>query len=656
MLNNFSTGKKLMSFSVLFILNIIIAGLLYNYYNSKVNHAVKEEVATGVFVQDILKGRIAVYQFLRSPNENTADEVREKFSTLNKNVKAFKNTLQIKEDIKLADKIIDLSSKYITLFDLFANERISEFANGVKDESKSVYESIKTMANVGSVLESELVKINENAKIFKDNAQSSLNTALIILVVLSLIIFISFSSLIASSIVRKLEDFKEGLLSFFAFINRETHEVKALNAIGKDEFAQMAKVINENISKINEGLKKDNKAVSDALDVVEEIKKGHLDVQLTTEASNPQLVQLRDALNMMLLNFKSNMDSVSILLKEFSNYKFVNKVPTKDVEGYMLEFINNVNFLTDEISGLLKNSLTIGVTLDKASDNLISNVDILNRSSNEAAASLEETAAALEEITSTIINSSENIAKMSSNADYLIQSAKTGQTLATKTTVAMDEINTQVNSIEEAITVIDQIAFQTNILSLNAAVEAATAGEAGKGFAVVAQEVRNLAGRSAEAAKEIKELVENATQKANEGKNISGEMIQGYDKLLENIESSNKMIQEIANASKEQETGITQINDAVTHLDQQTQQNASIATQTHEIAEQTDRIAKEIVSDANSKEFLGKESVKVREVKKEEKSYKPSTPKQEFKEVKKEKQESKVFTAKQDSDDEWESF
>jgi methyl-accepting chemotaxis protein len=99
------------------------------------------------------------------------------------------------------------------------------------------------------------------------------------------------------------------------------------------------------------------------------------------------------------------------------------------------------------------------------------------------------------------------------------------KTLANKTTQAMEEINVQVNSINDAISIIDQIAFQTNILSLNAAVEAATAGEAGKGFAVVAAEVRNLANRSAEAAKEIKTIVENATIKANNGKNIANTMI-----------------------------------------------------------------------------------------------------------------------------------
>ena len=115
---------------------------------------------------------------------------------------------------------------------------------------------------------------------------------------------------------------------------------------------------------------------------------------------------------------------------------------------------------------------------------------------------------------------------MASLSNEVTASAKQGETLANQTNIAMDDINTQVTAINDAITVIDQIAFQTNILSLNAAVEAATAGEAGRGFAVVAQEVRNLASRSADAAKEIKLIVENATNKANQGKNIASNMIE----------------------------------------------------------------------------------------------------------------------------------
>ena len=122
----------------------------------------------------------------------------------------------------------------------------------------------------------------------------------------------------------------------------------------------------------------------------------------------------------------------------------------------------------------------------------------------------------------------------------------------------MDEINNQVHLINDSILVIDQIAFQTNILSLNAAVEAATAGEAGKGFAVVAAEVRNLASRSAEAAKEIKAIVENATSKANQGKDIANNMIDGYKQLNQNISQTINLISDIEMSSKEQLSGIEQ--------------------------------------------------------------------------------------------------
>jgi len=170
----------------------------------------------------------------------------------------------------------------------------------------------------------------------------------------------------------------------------------------------------------------------------------------------------------------------------------------------------------------------------------------------------------------------------------------------------MDIINEQTNAIADAITVIDQIAFQTNILSLNAAVEAATAGEAGKGFAVVAQEVRNLASRSAEAAKEIKALVENATIKANDGKSISNEMIKGYDKLNDNIQHTLKLISDVSVSSKEQFSAMEQINDTVNKLDQVTQENASSTSESNKVASEVKGIAEKVVLHANEKEFEGK--------------------------------------------------
>jgi methyl-accepting chemotaxis protein len=234
---------------------------------------------------------------------------------------------------------------------------------------------------------------------------------------------------------------------------------------------------------------------------------------------------------------------------------------------------------------------------------MTNSVNNLADKANQQAASLEETAAAIEEITSITRNNATNTVKMSELGLKVQDAVTKGMELARQTSNAMDSINDQVTAITDSIQVIDQIAFQTNILSLNAAVEAATAGEAGKGFAVVAQEVRNLASRSAEAANEIKILVDSASVKANEGKKVSDDMINGYEILHENATQTINTIEDVSKASKKQMTGIEQINDAVTMLDRVTQENAQEASVVAQIASEVSNLANELVSEASSKKF-----------------------------------------------------
>ncbi len=425
--------------------------------------------------------------------------------------------------------------------------------------------------------------------------------------------FISISIFITLKVsLNSLNKIKDGLISFFDYLNRESNSIEKINVNTQDEFGQMALVINENIQKTQASIEEDRKLIDETIEVLSEFEQGDLCQRLNMTVNNPALMELKSVLNKMADNLETNIDNVLDILEEYSKYHYLNKIDKKGLKEHLLKLANGVNTLGDSITDMLLENKSNGLTLDDSSDILLINVDKLNESSNEAATSLEETAAALEQITSNIRHNTENIAQMANFSNEVTNSAIKGESLANETTTAMDEIDHQVSAINEAITVIDQIAFQTNILSLNAAVEAATAGEAGKGFAVVAQEVRNLATRSAEAAKEIKDLVESATLKANDGKNIAKDMINGYKQLNENISHTTSLISDIENASKEQLSGIEQINDAVTSLDRQTQQNALVATQTHDVAVQTDQIAKLVVSNANEKEFKGKNEVKAK--------------------------------------------
>ncbi|PRM87460.1 methyl-accepting chemotaxis protein [Aliarcobacter cryaerophilus] len=401
---------------------------------------------------------------------------------------------------------------------------------------------------------------------------------------------------------------------FFAYLNRDKDSIEFVHVNTKDEFGRMSKVLSDNIEKTRLGIEEDRRLISETISVLGEFEHGDLCQRINIEVSNPALLQLKNVLNQMANNLENNIENVLDILEQYSKYNYLSKIPTKDLKEHLLKLANGVNTLGESITTMLIENKKNGLTLGESSNVLLENVNKLNSSSNSAAASLEETAAAIEEITSTVRSNSENITKMSLLSNDVTKSVVVGEKYANQTTVAMDEINTQVNLVNEAISVIDNIAFQTNILSLNAAVEAATAGEAGKGFAVVAQEVRNLASRSAEAAREIKDIVELATKKANEGKEIANSMIEGYKELNSNVSHTMNLITDIQNSSKEQLLGIEQINDVVNNLDRQTQQNAQIASQTNEIAKLTDSIAKVIVDDTNSKEFYGKGSVKSRDI------------------------------------------
>jgi len=239
------------------------------------------------------------------------------------------------------------------------------------------------------------------------------------------------------------------------------------------------------------------------------------------------------------------------------------------IGGSINEVIDVLNSMVDEIRKASTN------VFDSAREIAAGNNELSHRTESQAG-SLEETASAMEELTSTVQQNAENATEASKLSSSVMVKATNGGEVVKSAITAMSDINKSSKKIADIISVIDEIAFQTNLLALNAAVEAARAGEQGRGFAVVAAEVRNLAQRSAGAAKEIKGLINDSVEAVGQGTKLVDETGQTFSELVSSIEEVSKMIGDIDSAGKEQSAGIGEVSAAVSQMDEMTQQNAAL--------------------------------------------------------------------------------
>jgi len=260
-------------------------------------------------------------------------------------------------------------------------------------------------------------------------------------------------------------------------------------------------------------------------------------------------------------------------------------ITSKDELGVMSGVLNEtIAQLREAMLQVQESALAIS----SASGEISTGNQDLSRRTEEQAASLEETASSMEQITSNVNQTAENARSANTESAKARQVAQDGGTAVTQVIAAMEAINQSSAKINEIIGVVDEIAFQTNLLALNAAVEAARAGEQGRGFAVVAAEVRNLAKRSADAAKEIKGLIRESVAKSTDGNKIAAHAGETIQEVVVNVQRVTSLVGEIAGATQEQSTGLNEINKAVVSMDEVTQQNAALVEEAAAAAESLD--------------------------------------------------------------------
>jgi methyl-accepting chemotaxis protein len=357
-------------------------------------------------------------------------------------------------------------------------------------------------------------------------------------------------------------------------IARQTEEAvaaaRAAESLAEERQASLKEA--ENLVSMADGLRGELDIVITGVLAGDFSKRAHLD------RFDGAFLELAESTNQLVEGIDQATTDIARMLEAMSAGD-MSKRMTADYRGKFLDLKNNANRTAEQLADVVVQIRTATAEVDSAAAEITNGTNDLSNRTEQAASNVEETAASTEEMAATVKTNAANAKNANALADDANQTARKGSEIVEQAVMAMGGIQRSAEKITDIIAVIDEIAFQTNLLALNASVEAARAGEAGKGFAVVAQEVRQLAQRSAQAASDIKSLIQNSNGQVHEGVQLVNKAGEALGEIVGSIGKVTGIVREISSASQEQASGVQEINSAVNSMDEMIQQNSALVEQ-----------------------------------------------------------------------------
>ncbi|MCY6484811.1 methyl-accepting chemotaxis protein [Clostridium aestuarii] len=522
--------------------------------------------------------------------DNNIEEIKNIDNHINEKLSEFSKKIKTEEGIKEYEKI----NKQMEIYRPIRQMIIELVVEGKNDEAlmlmrgEAAVHSKEIRTSINKVFNMEVKaaekKVMENTKL----AEQSIRNVLCLMIVgitISVILGIIISNFISKPIKKTTEVAKK--------LSKGDINVE-LTRNSKDEIGQLTYAFKELI----ENTKKQFK-------ILEEIDNGNLNVDIKFQSEKDVLnIKLKE----MADRLKELIGEISYTLTEMSKGN-LNVSIDREYKGQFKEVRKSINIILVSFNRVLGDINGSAEQVSAAAKQVSNSSQELSQGAAEQASSVEEITASMSQIAAQTKQNAENASTANHLAMKTSENAKQGNDRMKEMLTAMNQINDASKNISKIIKVIDEIAFQTNILALNAAVEAARAGQHGKGFAVVAEEVRNLAGRSANAAKETTTMIEDSIKKVKIGTEIANETAQSLDKIVNDVNMAAKLVADIANASNEQATAISQMNQAIDEVSNVTQMNTATAQESASASEELlsqavvlkDRIEKFNLKESNLK-------------------------------------------------------